>query len=66
MFCDDIIVAHRGALLSIFSNPSHFVNQPPFLFMLTAFFIHYAGPGKLALDYYLFGQASPSARVKYE
>lgn len=43
--------AHREAVLSLFSNPQHFIEQAPFLFLLTALLVFAFGPGMISIDY---------------
>ncbi|NGX54396.1 MAG: hypothetical protein KR126chlam2_00006 [Chlamydiae bacterium] len=43
--------AHIDALTSIFTNPSLFTSDVPFLFLYTALVIFCFGPGKISLDY---------------
>ena len=42
--------AHRDALLGVFSDPDTFLQQEPFLFLLTALVVLAFGPGLLSLD----------------
>jgi len=43
--------AHRQSLLTLFSDPGLFIEQGPFLFLLTALLVFAFGPGKLSIDY---------------
>jgi putative oxidoreductase len=45
--------AHSEGLYALFSNPQLFINQPPFMYMLTALLVFSFGPGKFSVDQYL-------------
>lgn len=50
------VTAHMNALHSIWSDPSVFVAEQPFNFLLAALIVFAFGPGKISLDYLLFGR----------
>lgn len=45
--------AHSEGFKAIFSEPSRFVSQPPFNFLLTCLIVFAFGPGRLSIDYFL-------------
>lgn len=45
--------AHTAAFQSFFTNPSLFVSQQPFLYLLTALIVLCFGPGMFSIDYWL-------------
>lgn len=48
--------AHYDAVAGIFSNPEAFMDQAPFMFLLTALLVFAFGPGWFSLDHYFFGK----------
>lgn len=44
------LTAHKEALTVIFSDPSEFLKQDPFLFLYASLLIMTCGPGRLSLD----------------
>lgn len=43
--------AHREALMHFFTEPSQFVNEPPFMFLLVALIVFCFGPGVFSIDW---------------
>lgn len=43
--------AHRESILALFSDPNQFIEQAPFLYLLTALIVFVFGPGKISIDY---------------
>jgi len=46
------MTAHFDAVLVIFTNPDVFMDQKPFMFLLTSLFVFSYGAGFFSLDYY--------------
>lgn len=47
------LTAHFEAVRHLFNNPTNFVAQPPFNFLLTSLMIFAFGPGRFSVDYIL-------------
>lgn len=45
--------AHYDAFMNFFSNPSQFIQQPPFLYLLVSLIVLGFGPGLFSIDYWL-------------
>ncbi|MBI4412188.1 MAG: DoxX family protein [Deltaproteobacteria bacterium] len=48
--CVAYATAHRGALVNIFADPDTFLEQKPFLFLMTALIVLFFGPGIFSVD----------------
>ncbi len=55
------LTAHKEAVAALGTSPSLFVQQEPFLYLLTALLVYSFGPGLFSIDYWLekkhFGKA---------
>ncbi|MBI2340832.1 MAG: DoxX family protein [Deltaproteobacteria bacterium] len=48
--CVAYATAHREALVNIFADPDKFLEQEPFLFLMTALIVLFFGPGVFSVD----------------
>jgi putative oxidoreductase len=54
VMCVAYLTADREAVTNIFSDPDKFTGADPFLFLYAAVLIFCFGPGKIALDTFIF------------
>lgn len=53
VLCTAYATAHRDSLMTLFQDPSIFISQPPFNFLIMCLCVFAFGPGKFSLDYLL-------------
>ena len=58
------VTADREALFSVFSDPDKFYAAAPYTFLFASLVVLVFGPGRLALDALIFGEAQNSGGVK--
>lgn len=51
VMCVAYMTAHQSALKGIWDDPSNFIKQEPFTFLLVSLIIFAFGPGRISLDY---------------
>lgn len=54
--------AHFDVLSTIFSNPSGFIEAPPFLFLLVSVLVLIFGPGRFSLDALIGLERAPNSK----
>lgn len=57
-----LVTEHREALLNIWNDPQHFINQLPFNYLLTALIVFAFGAGKFSLDFLIHKFCCSSSR----
>ena len=60
VMCVAYYTADHEALVGIFSNPDKFFGADPFLFLYASVLVFCFGPGKAALDTFLFKDKAPA------
>ncbi|MEZ5314672.1 MAG: DoxX family protein [Chlamydiales bacterium] len=53
LFIGIYLVAYQEALMTIFSNPSLFIHEEPFLYLYSTLIICCFGPGFISIDYWI-------------